>query len=1129
MKKILAVDLGITSFGYSILQETSRNSYQCLDNAVVMRSSPYDEKSGESSQKQRSSQKSLRNLNQKRKKRIKCVAKIFDHYGLIPYQKSLKINRDNPIKNKWDLRAITAWQRLLSPEELFAIFTHMAKHRGYKSIATDDLLYELEMELGLRNLETEDSKKSDERSQVYAALNRLEELKKSYGSETIAQVIHRAVAEGKFRSYRNHDDYEKMVRREDIEEEIEKIILKQAELGALPLDNKQIGGLIDDLKECITDQEMSTIDESLFGYCTFYKDEIAAPKYSYLYDLYRLYKKLADLKIDHYEVTPEDRNRIIQWIEEKIKAGKNIKSITHKEIRKILGLSPHQKIFGQEDERIIKGKKEPRVFVPFFFLANISKFKKIIASIQKHPDARQIFKELAEILQRSKTPRESYDKIEKLLQSKGIYASEAEIVELFRNKQPGTLELSHRYILQTLPLFLEGMDEKEIQRQLGFPDSEDYSGYPKSLRHLHLRDGNLFEQSVAPINNHAIKSLASWALGLIADLSWRFGPFDEIVVESARDTLPEKVRKEIDKAMREREKALEEIIKKYKDQFPTIDKRLARKIQLWERQKELDLYTGRTIKLSDLLDGSADIEHIVPRSLGGLSTEYNTIVSLKDANAKKGNRLPGDWLSNDDTYRRRIDMLKDKGLIDWKKHKNLVAASLDEIYKENMHSKGVRATSYLEALVAQVLKRYYPFPDPEARRHGHTVRMIPGRVTSKTRSFLGIKSKSRDTNFHHAEDALILAIIDRGWQNRLHRMLRENYGKSEDELKKLWERYSPHIEGLSIADYLKEAFERYMSKGEESLFYRDMFGGIRSVSYWIDKKPLSASSHKDTVYSARHSIPTLRKSIFDAFAALEVVKNRHKLTAESFMKLYGKEIRQKLWLNRIGNLNDESYRAVESRAAKIAETINRYQLMDAQNDKSMDDEYQRELKALLAAPIEVNGKQLRKMRFMINKNTIPINRGLVETDKNMLGIHLSKGPKGKLTIQRVDVNNAHKLKRQREGLFCYLNEMLFFFNEKKLIHSGCLRSFSINNQGSKYVKLFNPKFPSNPKAQPKKFSTGSSTRDVSVGSTTGVIKVHLDMDGHVKSYELFGTVTSEQLRWFIEESGYGGVENDTNH
>ena len=1136
MRKILAVDLGITSFGYGILEfeESQDNIYRCIDNAVVMRDSLYDEKSGESAQKQHSTHKSLRKLNEKRKKRIKCVARTFDRYGLLPYEKALEFNRKNPIINKWELRAVTAWERPLSVEELFAIFTHMAKHRGYKSIATDDLLYELQMELGLLVIETEGSFKSDERSQVYAALNRLEELKQAYGSETIAQVIHRAVAEGKFRSYRNHDDYEKMIRREDIEEEIEKVLLKQAEFGALPLTNEQIGALIDDLKEFITDQEMPTIDDALFGYCTFYKDEIAAPKYSYLYDLYRLYKKLADLRIDHYEVTQEDREKIVEWVAQKIKAGKNVKTITYKDVREILNLAPDQKIYGQEDEREFKNKKgelkkEPRVFVPFFFLANISKFKKLVASIQKHPDAQTIFKELAEIIQRSKTPQEAYEKVKILLQNNGLDAADAEIVELFKNKKPGTLELSHRYILQALPLFLEGMDEKEIQRQLGFADSEDYSRYPKSLKHLHLGHDNLFEAEENPINNHAVKSLASWALGLIADLSWRYGPFDEIVVESARDTLPEKTRKDIENAMKEREKSLDEIIKKYKKEFPTIDRRLARKIQLWEQQKELDLYTGKTIRLSDLLDGSADIEHIVPRSLGGLSTAYNTIVALKDANAQKGNRLPGDWLAGDEGYRNRVKMLRND--LGWKKCKNLLATNLDEVFIENMHSKGIRATSYLEALVVQVLKRYYPFPDPDARRNGHTVRMIPGRVTSKVRSLLGVKSKSRDTNFHHAEDALILATITRGWQNRLHRMLRDKYGKSEEELQAIWKKHTPHIEGITIADYVKEAFERFMSKGEESLFYRDMFGGIRSVSYWVNKKPLSASSHKDTVYSARHEVPTLRKNILEAFSALDVLKKRNDddWSAEEFMKLYDKEIRQKLWLHRIGNLNDESYRAVEARAAKIAETITRYQLMDAHSDKAVDEEYQKELKALLNMSIEAGGKQIRKMRFIINKNTMLINRGLVETDKNMLGIYLSKGTKGKLAIQRMDVNNAHELMQRKDGMLCFLNEMLFFFNRKKLIHYGCLRSYSVNNQGSKYVKLFNPRYPSNPKAQPKKFSKGSSTRDVSVGSTTGIIKAHLDLDGHVKSYEVFGSVTPEQLQWFKQESGYGGVENDPNH
>jgi len=1100
MKRILAVDLGITSFGYAILEKTGvENQYSCLDNSVVMRDSPYNER-GESSQHERSSQRSLRRLIEKRKKRIRCVAKKFEEFGLLSYSDAMAINDpdNNPIKNRWELRAVEAWKRPLTAEELFAVFAHMAKHRGYKSIATDDLLHELELELGLVEKNVDDEKKADEKRQIYAALGRLEQLKEAYKSETIAQVIHRAVQEGKFRSYRNHDDYEKMIRREDIEEEIEKIIAIQRDLGGLSLSDEKAGELIDELQICITDQEMPTIDPNLFGKCTFYPDEFAAPKYSYLYDLFRLYKKLADLRIDHYEVTAEDRKRVIQWVEERIAKGKNLKKLTHKDIRKILGLADHQKIFGQEDERTVKkGSKEPRTFVPFFFISDLAKYKSLFSSILCRENGYILMKEIAEIIQQAKTPQESYEKIKNLLEKEGIDVSDKtkEIVELFKNKKPGTLELSHRYILEALPHFLEGMNEKEVQEYLGVGNKEDYSSYPKSLSYLHLREGNLFEKEENPINNHAVKSLASWALGLIADLSWRFGPFDEIVIESARDTLPEKIRKEIEKAMKSREKDLDEIIKKYKEQFPTIDKRLARKIQLWESQMQLDLYTGKTINLTHLLDGSADIEHIVPRTLGGLSTGYNTIVALKDSNAQKGNRLPGDWLAGDTDYRNRVEMLFEKGLIDWKKRKNLLAESLDEIYTETFDTKGLRATSYLEALVAQVLKRFYPFPDPDARRHGAAVRMIPGKTTSKARNLLQIKSKSRETNWHHAEDAMILAVISRGWQNRLHRMLRDNYGKSEEELKKLWEDLIPHVEGLSIADYVREAYERFMSKGEESLFYRDMYGGIRSVSYWVNKKPLSASSHKDTVYSARHELPTLRKNILEMFASLDVVKNRHKLRAEEFMKLYDEKIRQKLWLYHIGNHNDESFRAVEHRASQIAETLTKYQLMDAQNDKEIDERFQQELKELISSPIEVDGKLLRKMRFVYDKlNAIKIDRGLVETDKdkNMLGIVITSGEKGKLSIERMDVNNAAALRQNSSGMLVYLNEMIFLFNKKGLIHYGCLRSYV---ESSKKIALFNPRFPANPKAQPPKFSTGSKIKQVSVGSATGVIKVHLDFDG----------------------------------
>ncbi|WP_457596895.1 type II CRISPR RNA-guided endonuclease Cas9 [Hydrogenimonas sp.] len=1129
MKKILAVDLGITSFGYAILQATDRsNAYRVVDNSVVMRNSPYNER-GESAQKKRATFKSMRRLIEKRKKRIKCVAKVFDAFGIIPYTEAKSVNdpRKNPIKNRWELRADDAWKRPLEPYELFAIFAHMAKHRGYKSIATEDLLYELERELGLQNDSNIDNE-NEEKREIFRAIDTLAKIRERYRTETVAQAIHIAVQRGELRSYRNHGDYEKMIRREDIEEEIEKIVDRQAELGTLSFSDSRLSDFVEALKGCITEQAMPTIDESLFGKCAFYKEETAAPKYSLLYDLYRLYKKLGDLRIDGYAVSPEDREKVVQWVWKKLKQGKNVKKLTYKDLRKILGLSSEHKIFGQEDEYTLKGKTRAREFVKFFFISDIATFKNLFAALASRRDNLEIFAAVAELVQKSKTPKEYFKKMHTLLQKRGIDADKKELLELFKNKKPGTMALSHRYILEALPLFLEGLEEKEVQKRLGITVEEDYSGFPKSLEHLHMGIDNLFERFENPLNNHAVKSLASWALGLIADLSWRYGPFDEIVIESARDVLPEKRRREIEKAMDERQKRLEEIVKRYKKEFPTIDKRLARKIELWENQGHIDLYTGDTIGLQQLLDGSADIEHIVPRSLGGLTTHYNTIVALKDPNSEKGNRLPGDWLAADASYRNRVEALFAEGKIDWKKRKNLLARTLDEIYTENFHTKGLRATSYLEALVAQVLKRFYPFPDREARKNGIAVRTIPGRTTSRARNLLGIRSKSRETNWHHAEDALILATISRGWQNRLHRALKERYGQSDEALMEAWKEFIPHLEGLSIADYVHEAFERFMSKGEDSLFYRDMFGGIRSVSYRVDKKPLSASSHRDTVYSRKHEVPTLRKNILEAFSQLDIVKNRNTLTSETFLKKYDEEIRRKLWLHRIGNTNDESYRAVERRAAEIAETIDRFRERDPKRDKEVDVAYRQALDELLKRPIVAGGKPIRRMRFVYDRlnTTLVIDRGLVETDKNFLGIHIERDGKRGIRIEKIDINNAAAMTKRKSGMTAYLNETLFFFKKDDLIHAGCLRSFIENR---KLVALFNSRFPDNPKAQPAAFSTGSQIKPVGAGRAKGVIKARLDLDGHVKSYEVIGEVTKEQKAWFEKECGYGGLEDDSRH
>jgi CRISPR-associated endonuclease Csn1 len=336
-----------------------------------------------------------------------------------------------------------------------------------------------------------------------------------------------------------------------------------------------------------------------------------------------------------------------------------------------------------------------------------------------------------------------------------------------------------------------------------------------------------------------------------------------------------------------------------------------------------------------------------------------------------------------------------------------------------------------------------------------------------------------------------------------------------------------------------------MSKGEESIWYRDMFGDIRSVSYWVNKKPLSASSHKDTVYSSRHRdpndpskiVPTVRKSILGAFSGLDILKNRHKWNKESFLKVYDEKIRQKLWLYRLGNTNDPVYRAIEERANAIGDLIETYIPKNPKNDKVVDELYQEEIRLLLNTTIMAADKPVYKSVF-VDDSFAPIeiergknNRVLVRTDDNFLAVMFEKDEKEKLHISKVDINSLHRLKKQN-AMIVYPNEVIYLFSKKKIIHYGTLRSFSIGRDGGKRMALFHPRFPITPEKQPENFTRikkGKKARkEVKIGSTTGVIKVHLDLNGKIKGYEKFGLIPKELEQQFLKESGYG-LENDSDY
>jgi CRISPR-associated endonuclease Csn1 len=155
-----------------------------------------------------------------------------------------------------------------------------------------------------------------------------------------------------------------------------------------------------------------------------------------------------------------------------------------------------------------------------------------------------------------------------------------------------------------------------------------------------------FKNPMALKTMHKLKKLVNYLI--------QVGKIDKdtrIVIEIARELNDANKRKAIDRWQKQKEeentkykKRIEEINKECGTSFNDSDKNLIDKIRLWEEQKYQCLYTGKTINLCDVLDGSKyDYEHSIPASMSFDNELKNLTLAEKTYNQQiKGKKLPSE-------------------------------------------------------------------------------------------------------------------------------------------------------------------------------------------------------------------------------------------------------------------------------------------------------------------------------------------------------------------------------------------------------------------------------------------------------------------------------------------------------
>ncbi|EQB39311.1 hypothetical protein M947_07580 [Sulfurimonas hongkongensis] len=1002
---ILSLDLGVTSCGYSVMQELEKNSYSLLDYGVVMRDNPHD--SG--TQQERREKKQSRNLLDKKKKRIKEIKQLFASYHL-KYQEKKRYDI-------WKLRAVDAFKRKLDNDELYAIFRFMAKHRGYKSLKIEDLIAELEAKEKMGDCGSDEIQMPKDLEKFSETLAYLDALKCKYKEKTSAQIIWELESQKENPTFRNHGNYRYMIRREDIKKEIEKILGAQQKFDFFKSD-ELAAKFTNEVINIIIPQEAVTLNPENINKCLIYKDEICAPLFSYSFDIFELYKLLGDLKIDGADATLEQKEQLREALLEDINSLKCKSSYSVKDFKKILGIdNEYVKINNFQEYKMLKGKKEANTLVKFNFLPSFKKLnRKILSAILAQESSAKIFDEIATEIHLNINPEKLLINIEILFKKYNFEFTKDEIcdftLKLHKHKSKGTSNYSLKALKDLTALMQEGKNESDAKGILKVSKSENYSDFLKGIRYLKSqnKDGKLqYEIDENRISNHAVKSLVSWALRVITDLHVKHGPFDIIKLESTRElSQPDDVKNDIRRANQKNEKEWQELIEKYKKHFEAKglnlqnNKEYLLKLKLWEQQKGLGIYSHKPLSIDEVLSDKTEIEHIVPRACGGSNAEYNKALDLKNENAKKGNKLPLDYLSGEKRkiYIDFVEELKKTYKINMKKKINLLAESLDKTFKEVKDDVSLHATSYTEKLLGEILKRYYPFTD--RLKENQRVMSISGRATSYLRRILSVDNKSRDTNFHHAEDAILLGLMSKSYLQNISTNFEKNYELTEQNAKENFKKIVPLIEGTSPNHIIAHIRESYMQDIQESPFYKALDGTLKTPAFWVSKKPIGTKAHNETIQSKKNLAYYVPIG-----SLLDKVKPSHKMSSDEFYKKFNKEIYKKIQVAQ-DNPKDFTAKVFAKKRDAIVNILNQSAFAITKDDKA---ELDIKVRDTMNEPLyDVNGNEIRRVKRVGEDASIEVRGGLAYTAPSLVCLRCSFIDAKKLKLQRIDIRSYVKNK-----------------------------------------------------------------------------------------------------------------------
>ena len=828
---ILGLDIGIASVGVGILKKDTGEIIHA--NSRLFPAATAD------NNVERRTSRQARRLNRRKKHRSVRLHDLFEDFGLLTDFSKVSINL-----NPYQLR-VQGLDNQLTNEELFIALKNIVKRRGisYLDDASEDG-GTVSSDYG--KAVEENRKLLAEQTPGQIQLDRFEKYGQVRGDFTVMEngEKRRLINVFSTSAYRK---------------EAERILRKQQEF------NKKItDDFIEDYLTILTGKRKyyhgpgneksrtdygrfrtdgTTLDNIfgiLIGKCTFYPYEYRASKASYTAQEFNLLNDLNNLTVptETKKLSEEQKKTIVEYA----KTAKTLGASTLlKYIAKLIGASVDQ-IHGY---RIDPDKKpEMHTFEVYRKMQSLETIK-----VEELP--REVLDELAHILTLN-TEREGIEEaINAKLKDTFSLDQVLELVQFRKNNSSlfskGWHNFSIKLMMELIPELYETSEEQmTILTRLGKQKSKE-----TSKRTKYIDEKELTEEIYNPVVAKSVRQ----AIKIINEATKKYGIFDNIVIEMARENNEEDAKKGYIKRQKanldEKNAAMEKAAFQYNGKKELPDnifhghKELATKIRLWHQQGEKCLYTGKNIPISDLIQNQYkyEIDHILPLSLSFDDSLSNKVLVLATANQEKGQRTPFQALDSMDdawSYRDFKSYVKDSKLLNNKKKEYLLTE--EDISKIEVKQKFIERnlvdTRYSSRVVLNALQDFY-----KEHQFDTTISVVRGQFTSQLRRKWGLE-KSRETYHHHAVDALIIASSSqlRLWKKQNNPLISYTEGQFVDS-------ETGEIISLSDDEYkelvFKAPYDHFVDtlkskKFEESILF----------SYQVDSK-YNRKISDATIYATR--------------------------------------------------------------------------------------------------------------------------------------------------------------------------------------------------------------------------------------------------------------------------------------